>query len=371
MRSSTQNLCRATQFVSRLKIFNTEILLLQLPYISIKVNNNFIITAPGFGPLKITATIPAALYDYVIPGSTIFSAETDFGRFLMQLVELDGFSWIYSVFDIEKDVALFIASPAGLLVGHIVLNGNFEHSIKGIGNIVFTENEFGIFCFPGLNSTTFLGKNKRYAAIDICYPVEFTLRILSSFPVFDAFAGDIMHAKTSFIPVQRAYANALIMEQLHHLIHSPFSPAVRSFHLNIIRNLLPAILTEASSTNPRRDTFRLQQLEIIYAAKEFIDAHLSEHFSILEIARKVGINKQDLKKGFKKIFGKGLFEYLLTERLTIARINLEETFKPIKDIARKAGYKSPGNFSTAFKKKFGRSPLAWRQNYKTKKNHSL
>ena len=344
---------------------------MQHPYIPIKVNNNFIITAPGFGPLRITGEVPSGFYEYVIPGSIIFSAETAFGSFLLQLFSLHGFSWVYSVFDIEKDVALSIASPASFLVSHIVLNGNFEHSIKGIGEMALTENEFRIFCFPRLNNTTFLRKNKRYAAIDICYPVEFMLRMLPLFPVFDAFAVNILHAKASFIPLQRAYANALMMEQLHHLIHSPFSPAVRSFHLNIIRNLLPAILTEASSTNPRRDTFRLQQLEIVYAAKEFIDAHLSEHFSILEIARKVGINKQDLKKGFKKIFGKGLFEYLLTERLTIARINLEETFKPVKDIARKAGYKSPGNFSTAFKKKFGKSPLAWRQDYKTKKNHSL
>ncbi len=104
--------------------------------------------------------------------------------------------------------------------------------------------------------------------------------------------------------------------------------------------------------------------ELIYAAKEFIDSHLSTHYSILQIAREIGINEQDLKKGFKELFGKGMFEYLLSERLTIARVKIEDTTKPVKEIAYAAGYKSAGNFSTAFKKKFGKNPLAWRRDYK-------
>ena len=104
--------------------------------------------------------------------------------------------------------------------------------------------------------------------------------------------------------------------------------------------------------------------DLIFAAKEFIDSHLSTHYSILQIAREVGINEQDLKKGFKELFGKGMFEYLLSERLAIARIKIEDTTKPVKEIAYVAGYKSAGNFSTAFKKKFGKTPLAWRKDYK-------
>jgi len=368
---ATQNLRITTQISFLTKKFESEILLLQRPYTPNKVSNNFIIAAPGFGPLTIIDGIPAALSGYVIPGSKAFSAEADFGSFLLQLVELDGFSWIYSVCDIEKNVTFFISSPDSLSALHIVLTGNYEQSIKEIGDIVLTENEFRLFFFADLNSNTFLKKNKRYTAIDIFYPVDFLLHTLSFYPAFDEFANNIRQAKTSSIPPRSVFINAIIMEWLYQLIHSPFSPSVRSFHLNIIRNILPAVLAEASIINPGRHTMEMQQLEIIYAAKEFIDTHLSEHFSILDIAKRVGINKQDLKTKFKKIFGKGLFEYLLTTRLVIARINLEETFKPVKDIARSAGYKSPGNFSTAFRKKFGKSPMAWRQDYRTKNNHCL
>ncbi|MGH2647912.1 MAG: helix-turn-helix transcriptional regulator, partial [Ginsengibacter sp.] len=272
---------------------------------------------------------------------------------------------LYSVFDIKKDVALLTTYPEKLLISRIILQGNFEHSFNDIGNIILKESQFSIFFLPTLNCTTFLKKNQRYISLDICYPPGFVLRMLPLFPSFDEFAENINNSKASFIPYRNVFMNALMIEQVYQLIHSPFSPAVKTFHLKITRNLLTAMLTRASQNIIRENKFFLHHVELIYAAKEYIDANLSRHFTIEDISKEVGLNEKALKSGFREIFGRGMFEYLLAQRLNIARIQVEQTDKPVKNIAHQAGYKSVSNFSTAFKKMFGVSPIELRNKAKS------
>jgi AraC-like DNA-binding protein len=324
------------------------------------LKNHFIISAPGFEPLHITSEIPAGLQDHFIPGSKIFAAEASFGKFFIQLIELNGFSWLYSVFTIKKDVTLFAAYPENLLASHIALRGNFEHTVKGIGHVSLRESQFNIFFLPALNCTMFFKKNENYISLDICYPAGFMLRILPLFPLFDEFAKNISRLKASAMPGGGGFMNAVMAQQVYQLIHSPFSPAVKNFHLKITRNLLTAMLTEATLMHPKEHKFFIHHVELVYAAKEFIDSNLSRHFSTEDISKKVGLNEKALKRGFKEIFGRGMFEYLLMQRLHIARIQVEQTDKSFKMIARQAGYKNVTNFSTAFKKMFGDTPLMLR-----------
>lgn len=328
------------------------------------MKKHFTISAVGFGPLVITGNIPPSFSKYHIPGSAVLGAEKPFGKFLLQIIKLNGFSWAYSIFEIESDVSFVINYSAPLTVCHITLAGNAEHDIMALGKFKRKQSQFNILYTPFLQSNFSIKKGHRYISIDLLFPVEFMIQALAFFPAFEKFQDHIRSRTPSIIPHRDIFLNARLLNTIHQLIHSPYSPHVRNFHQNLMRQLLSGLLKEASILYPGRNKFFLHRLENIYEAKEFIDAHLSEHFTIAHISRKIGINEQDLKRGFKEIFGKGLFEYLLTERLMIARIQVEQTFRPIKDIARSAGYKSAGNFSVSFKKKFGKTPICWRKDYK-------
>ncbi len=76
---------------------------------------DFTIRALGYEPFPITGEMPSGLAEYHIPGSKIMSAVAPFGDFMLQVIELDGFSWLYSVFNIKEDVSFLVSSFISVL----------------------------------------------------------------------------------------------------------------------------------------------------------------------------------------------------------------------------------------------------------------
>ena len=110
-------------------------------------------------------------------------------------------------------------------------------------------------------------------------------------------------------------------------------------------------------------------IDCLNAAKNLIEKHLEWHHTIPEIAKQVGMNKSKLKKSFKQLFGMGAYEFLQHARMEKARLLLSETRKSLKQIAHSVGYKYPGNFSTAFEKKYEQKPADFRKKIKSNANY--
>lgn len=104
----------------------------------------------------------------------------------------------------------------------------------------------------------------------------------------------------------------------------------------------------------------------ISQAIALIESDIRKHYTIRQIAKKVGTNSYALKRGFKEAHGQGLYEYLLKVRLKKAYDLLSQTDLPVKTIARQLGYKSSSSFVSMFKKKTGISPEQWRNGEKRK-----
>jgi len=102
-------------------------------------------------------------------------------------------------------------------------------------------------------------------------------------------------------------------------------------------------------------------LERIHHAKEILVRQLHNPPSLVELARRVGLNDCTLKRQFRQVFGTTVFGYLHDCRMEQARTLLRENQLSISAIAHTIGYSNPCAFSTAFRKKFGVSPRAMRQ----------
>lgn len=102
-------------------------------------------------------------------------------------------------------------------------------------------------------------------------------------------------------------------------------------------------------------------IEHLNKARELIDKDVSRHFTILEIARQVGLSESKLTRGFKLLYKMGLFEFLKNARLEKGKYLIENTDKSMKEISKSLGYKYRNSFSLAFKKKFGIAPRSWRK----------
>jgi AraC-like DNA-binding protein len=333
------------------------------------MNPYFTISAIGYKPLLLKKTIPASLKRFHITGSRVMAATGNYGKIVLQLIRLKNIRCLYSVFEIKSGVTFFIYSPKQLAGCHINMKGNAEYVVTGLPAMAGSENQFNIFYCPYLQCNSSFTKGQLYIILDVLYPMELLEKELALFPKLQPFAEDMRLRKFSMIQPVEMLPGSGILEMAHQLIQKPVPGKAGASPVNLVKKLINTLLTSAEQVAVKHPRVNPAYTENIHNAKDFIDTHLREHYSITFLSKIAGINTSLLKKGFKQFFGQGPFEYLLHQRLTIARDQLEESDKPVKQISKAAGYHSCGNFSTAFKKKFGKSPSVWRNEYLEKNRH--
>ena len=98
----------------------------------------------------------------------------------------------------------------------------------------------------------------------------------------------------------------------------------------------------------------------LYQTQHLISSDLSIQYSIQQLARQTGLNDFTLKKEFKRVFGKTIFEYASELRMEKAKQLLLHSKKPIYEISELIGYKNSTHFTAAFKKNEGITPKKYR-----------
>ena len=99
----------------------------------------------------------------------------------------------------------------------------------------------------------------------------------------------------------------------------------------------------------------------ILKARDLLIRQIKFPPALPELAREVGISHVRLTRGFKKVFGCTVFEYLRQERLAYARQLLTENRISITQVAFEAGFCSSSHFAAAFYKRFGVLPSDFRR----------
>lgn len=87
------------------------------------------------------------------------------------------------------------------------------------------------------------------------------------------------------------------------------------------------------------------------------------HWSLEEIAKKVGMSRTSFAQQFKRLVGNTPMEYLTEWRMSLAYSKLQLSKDSILAIALDIGYQSEAAFSRAFKKIIGQSPNEIRKAY--------
>lgn len=102
-------------------------------------------------------------------------------------------------------------------------------------------------------------------------------------------------------------------------------------------------------------------IDKLHEAKRLLVQDLLSTPSLTELSKLVGLNEKKLKCGFKEMFGTTVFGYLFDYKMQLAKQYLLDTEKPISEVALLCGYEYVSHFSTAFKRKYGFSPLEMRR----------
>lgn len=105
-----------------------------------------------------------------------------------------------------------------------------------------------------------------------------------------------------------------------------------------------------------------RDLAKVRMARDRLLFNLREPPDLGELARDVGLSPKRLNRGFRDLYGTTVFAFLRDARLDAARRALNEgTPLSLKQLAWELGYAQVSNFVTAFRRRFGVTPGAWKR----------
>jgi AraC-like DNA-binding protein len=99
---------------------------------------------------------------------------------------------------------------------------------------------------------------------------------------------------------------------------------------------------------------------VVGAALDLMHDHTAEPWTVASLAQRVGMSSAGFARRFLASVGEPPMSYLTTWRLALAADRLRQDDEPVFRVASEVGYTSPFTFSTAFKRHYGVSPLAYR-----------
>lgn len=115
-----------------------------------------------------------------------------------------------------------------------------------------------------------------------------------------------------------------------------------------------AVSSAIGSRNPR-----------LIAAVEFMNAHLEDPIEMGDVADQLAISRRQLERLFRRYMSVSPAQFYLDLRVTRAHALLNETNMSVAEIAVATGFTSSSQLSQRFRKRYGKSPSAYRKGWTT------
>lgn len=171
---------------------------------------------------------------------------------------------------------------------------------------------------------------------------------------------NIIHGSSEAPFYQEAIISPTVHLAIQQILHCPYRSSLKKLFLEgKVLELLAHSLARfsASGEAPPLPTESCPvNAERILEARNILISNLETPPSLAELARKVGMNRTTLNKGFRQIFGTSVFDYLRIYRLEQARELLYDRKLNVTEAAFRVGYAQQSSFTKAFKKHFGNPP---------------
>ena len=98
------------------------------------------------------------------------------------------------------------------------------------------------------------------------------------------------------------------------------------------------------------------ETNIVARVREYIRDHVGNDIRRSDLASLVHMNPDYLNRIFKRETGSTIGDYILNEKMQIARNLLQTTTLPVSYVASRVGYENFSHFSRTYKRVFGVSP---------------
>lgn len=145
---------------------------------------------------------------------------------------------------------------------------------------------------------------------------------------------------------------------VNEMLNCPFEGELASLYLQGKALELLSLEMGQLAKKEEKITLDAYDKEKIYQAKHLLLEAMHNPPSLAQLAKRVHLNEQKLKMGFKQVFSMSPYQLLLKYKMQQAKKMLESGEFNINEVARMSGYKFANNFTNAFYKEFGVLPKA-------------
>lgn len=133
---------------------------------------------------------------------------------------------------------------------------------------------------------------------------------------------------------------------------------LKSLALVLIRNLYRYNLIVGEESAIRKE---IKTAGIIKHALEYIDSHYESELSLKEISSQIDVSPYYLCRLFKSVMNQTMNSYIMERRCSQARLLLEKSDLPIREIAFQCGFMDPSYFSKCYQRIYGKLPSGERE----------
>jgi AraC-like DNA-binding protein len=277
--------------------------------------------------------------DPILPGSKILESSSESMMITLQEFEHSLFTISHCIFDLFGKIKFSLKDDTGLRL-EALLEGELTIS-KDDSKIKIKAGHYHLTDVP-----LFTALFKKTTSCNI-FITHYSTELLEQLGI------NPVPSSPSKMPEE-------MFNLIQEMLHNSYGEKLRDFYYeNCIRELLFFHLAQGKTVVPGE--LENKDIAAIHQADAIIAANLNEHFTIEKLSRMTGTNQFKLKKGFRQIFGMGVFHRLLFRRMEQAKMLLETTDKSIGEIAELAGYDTAAGFIHAFRREFDMTPREWRQ----------
>jgi len=304
--------------------------------------------------------VPVELARYRIPGSAVAAIANGYGQFLIQQMESPAGRAFYSAYRISRRAVFSIRDDGPFFCLFVALQNERRLDVDGLGHVHLKEGQFNLLFSPSYEVVSVHDAGREYVTLELWYTLESLEEWAPYFPNMGKLLSRVQSGEPGMLLEEHGWLTREIQDTIYRLLHSSeMTPSYPVYTSLLVKTLLFHLLLQSVQRQPR-SSFTHYEIDGIHEARDIICKNIRYHYPIREIAQRVGLNEFKLKNGFRAIYGDGLYEYLLAERMLEARNLLRDPSKNVKEIASLTGYKSVNSFIKAFKRKFRLTPGEFR-----------
>lgn len=289
--------------------------------------------------------------------------ERDFGEASIREMFFDGYHIAMGSAQIHQNLYIESTENVNAVSLMFLIHGQIDTDMEAAGKRRFSSLEHNLIYNPFETENASVIKQNNMEMVALNFSTERFLdlaanngRVLDGLANKVAVGKAIMLNKNSNQPI-----TTRMLAILNDVKKCEFKGGLKKLYLQSkVLELLALQCEQYERGTELHNTVSKTDKEKIYHARDILLMRMQEPPSLQELSRLTGLNEFKLKNGFKQVFDNTVYGYLNDHRMEHARKLVLEKSISLTDIADTYGFSSIQHFSTAFKKKFGVSPVKMR-----------